>query len=309
MQPVQEKKPTGSIMNDHPTGPVMSDDPDAYSWEPKPPEPVKCPFCGNNQYYAGYYFGGGKVQWYTNTYDAPVPCKCDGMNAHRKMVMEEFQAAKEKEEQERQQRELEWAIEVNKRNCGMPNRFKRRTFDTIKETEGNAYALKVAKAYAKKFDYVRTQDVNGLFISGPVGTGKTHIAASIANELLNAGIQVICMTSIDLLAKIRATYKTETGNDDEVIQTFKTAELLIIDDLGKEKATEWSTQTIYAIINARYESELPTIITTNYGLNELYKRLSPSGSSDKVTAHATVDRICETCVLIKTSGESWRRKD
>ena len=93
--------------NDHPTGPVMSDDPDAYSWEPKPPEPVPCPYCGNNQYYAGYYFGGGKVQWYTNTKDAPIPCKCDGMAKHLQDEHDALMRAIEKREQEQQRRENE----------------------------------------------------------------------------------------------------------------------------------------------------------------------------------------------------------
>ena len=307
--PIIQNLSIGSKENDHPEGPVMSDDPDAYSWEPKPPEPVKCPYCGNNQYYAGYYFGGGKAQWYTNTKDAPVPCKCDGMTKHLQDEHDALMRAIEKREQEQRQKELEWQIEVNKRNCGMPAKYKHRTFDSFKETAENNYPFRVAKAYAERFEEISAKEKNGLYISGPVGTGKTHMVASIANELLNTGVKVICMTSVDMLAKIRATFKTESGNDDEVIREFKTADLLIIDDLGKEKATEWSAQTIYAIINARYENELPTIITTNYDRDELVDRLAPTGSPDKITACATVDRINEVCIPLKTAGPSWRRKD
>ena len=295
--------------NDRQNGPVMSDDPDAYSWEPLPPEPVKCPYCGNNQYYAGYYLGNGRVQWYTNTYDAPVPCQCDGMTKHRKEAREAYLKEEERKKQEKLKKELEWRIEVNKRNSGMPGRFKHRTFETFKESPENDYAFRIAKAYAERFEELRIKEKNGLYIYGTVGTGKTHLAAAIANELLNDGIKVICMASVDLLAKIRATYKTESGNDDAIIQEFKTADLLIIDDLGKEKATEWSAQTIYAIINARYENELPTIITTNYGLSELVDRLAPAGSADKITATATVDRLREVCTTVKTKGKSWRGKD
>lgn len=296
------------MMNDHPRGPVTSDDPDAGLWEPKPPEPVKCPYCGQNQYYAGYYHGHGKVQWYLNTVDGVIACKCDGMTRHIEKQRERYRQAQEQELKDKRQRELERRIEINKRTCGMPAKYKRRTFEAFKVNEENEYAFRVAKAYADRFEEIRTHEQNGLIISGPIGTGKTHLAASVANTLLNVGQKVICMPSIDLLAAIRATYK-EDGNDEEIINEFKTADLLIIDDLGKEKATEWSVQMIYSIVNSRYENEKPMIITTNYTPDELAARLAPSGSPDMITARATVDRLNEVCIEIKTSGESWRMKE
>ena len=295
-------------MNDRPNGPVTSDDPDAALWEPKPPEPVKCPYCGQNQYYAGYYHGNGKVQWYLNTVDAVIPCKCDGMTRHIEKQRELYRQEREKELKEKQERELKRRIEINRRNCGMPAKYKRRTFDAFKVNSENDYAFRVSKAYADRFEEIRTHEQNGLIISGPVGTGKTHLAASVANALLNVGQKVICMPSIDLLAAIRATYK-ENGNDEEIINEFKTADLLIIDDLGKEKATEWSVQMIYSIVNSRYENEKPMIITTNYTPDELVARLAPAGSPDTITAHATVDRLNEVCIEVKTTGESWRTKE
>lgn len=292
--------------NDRPNGPVTSDDPDAALWEPKPPEPVKCPYCGQNQYYAGYYHGNGKVQWYTNTTEAPVPCKCDGMTRHIEKQRELYRQEREKELKEKRDRELKKLIDINTRTSGMPEKFKRRKFDTFKVTKENDKAFRTCKAYAERFDELSKREQNGLAIIGPIGTGKTHLAASIANALLQTGKRVICMPSVDMLAKIRATYK-EDGNDDEIMNDLKTADLLIIDDLGKEKATEWTSQTIYSIINARYENERPTVITTNYTLKNLVDRMTPSGSQDSITAAAAVDRLFETCIEVPMLGQSWRK--
>lgn len=297
--------PTG-WMNDRPHGPVTSDDPDAGLWEPKAPEPVKCPYCGQNQYYAGYYHGHGKVQWYLNTVDAVIPCKCDGMTRHIEKQRERYRQEREQELKERQERELKRLIEMNTRNAGMPEKFKRRTFETYQVKETNESAFKTCKAYAERFDELVKREQNGMALIGPIGTGKTHLAASIANALLQTGKRVICMPSVDMLAKIRATFKDD-GNDDEIMNDLKTVDLLIIDDLGKEKATEWTSQTLYSIINARYENELPIIITTNYPLKNLVDRMTPNGSQDSITATAAVDRLFETCIEVPMLGPSWRK--
>ena len=151
---------------------------------------------------------------------------------------------------------------------------------------------------------------NGLFITGPKGTGKTHLAAAIANQLMQQGTPVICMTMIDLLERIKRTYEQNRQyggeiSEGNVLDTYKRVQLLIIDDMGKEPATEWAVSKIYAIINARYEAYMPTIITTNYTDAELVRRLTPKDSGDPTTADATIDRLREMCAAIVTTGESW----
>ena len=305
LSPAEQTEIRTGWTNDRPNGPVTSDDPDAGLWEPKPPEPVKCPYCGNNQYYAGYYHGHGRVQWYLNTVDAVIPCKCDGMTRHIEKQRELYRQRLDQEKAEQQKKELKRLIEKNIRSSGMPEKFRRRTFSTFQVSNENSKAFRTCKAYADRFDELTEREQNGLAIIGPIGTGKTHLAAAIANELLQSGKKVICMPSVDMLAKIRATYR-EDGNDDEIMNDLKTADLLIIDDLGKEKATEWTSQTLYTIINARYENELPIVITTNYTLKNLVDRMTPAGSQDSISAAAAVDRLYETCIEVPMIGKSWR---
>ena len=246
------------------------------------------------------------MQWYLNTVDAVIPCKCDGMTRHIEKQRELYRQEREQALKEKRDRELKRLIDINTRTSGMPDKFKRRIFDTFEVTKENDKAFRTCKAYAERFDELSKREQNGLVLIGQIGTGKTHLAASIANALLQTGKRVICMPSVDMLAKIRATYKANE-NDDEIMNDLKTADLLIIDDLGKEKATEWTSQTIYSIINARYENERPIVITTNYTLKNLVDRMTPSGSQDSITAAAAVDRLFETCIEVPMLGPSWRK--
>lgn len=131
---------------------------------------------------------------------------------------------------------------------GINARFLRRTFDTFEITKDNAKAAKVAKAYADNFDMKLPgpnnpePGRNGLFITGPKGTGKTHLAAAIANQLMNQGTAVICMTMIDLLERIKRTYENNADSEGTVLTLYKQVPLLIIDDMEKNRPPNGGSQ-------------------------------------------------------------------
>ena len=200
---------------------------------------------------------------------------------------------------------------------GMRERFLQRTFQTfITDTPDRKKIAAVARKYADDFRKqlpahgVLFPGRNGFFITGTKGTGKTHIAAAIANHLLGQGISVICMTERNMFSLIQKTFsrdKDHGGTESEVREIYERVPLLIIDDLGKEKPSEWTLATLYAIVDGRYNRAMPLIITTNYDTQSLVNRLTPKGA-DKTTADAIVDRFNEMCESIVMSGESWRSK-
>lgn len=290
---------------------ILSNDPAAKDFDP--PAPVPCKFCGKPQYTAGFRFDNTRIMWNPV---GPVLCECPEATADR-IRQEAERSAREKAE-----REEEAAMMMRIRIAeivgasGMNARFRRRTFESFQQTPDNQRSLNACKVYADTFgDKLPKNNPdpgrNGLFITGPKGTGKTHLAAAIANRIMQEGTAVVCMTMIDLLDRIKQTFEQQQkwgASESSVLKTYKDVPLLIIDDMGKEPATEWAVSKIYAIINARYEAYLPTIITTNYTDAELVRRLTPKDTGDSTTADATIDRLREMCAAIVTTGDSWRSR-
>lgn len=290
----------------------MSNDPEAAPFNP--PEPVLCEYCGAPRYTEGFRFAG-RVMWAPY---GPKRCECPGAVAAYEREKAEREALERAEKEKEEAEKMRDRVKRIVGDSGMNARFLRRTFSSFMPTADNQAALSACKQYADTFREKQPTNNpepgrNGLFITGPKGTGKTHLAAAIANQLMREGVPVICMTMIDLLERIKRTYEQSRQygsevNEGEILRAYKTVPLLIIDDMGKEPATEWAVSKIYAIINARYEAYMPTIITTNYSDGELVRRLTPKDSGDDTTADATIDRLREMCVAIVTKGDSWRSK-
>lgn len=144
-------------------------------------------------------------------------------------------------------------------------------------------------------------------LAGNCGTGKTHLAAAIANALLAKMVPVVFTTPNDLTAAVRSSF--DTGKDEvAVVRLYQDAPLLVLDDLGKDQPTQWSVALLYRILNARYENERPGGGDHQLRRRRLVKRLTPPGGDD-VTGRAIVDRLTEMCYYLPMTGKSHRQRN
>lgn len=144
----------------------------------------------------------------------------------------------------------------------------------------------------------------GLWLVGPVGSGKTHRACAVLRgwTALNGG-GARFVTAPALLAELRATYDGD-GSEAAVIGKYARCPLLVVDDLGKEAPTEWSLSKLYEIVDARWGAGLPTVVTSNQTPDELARRLARD--ADPETAKAVVSRLAGTCDVAALGGNDRR---
>jgi len=149
-------------------------------------------------------------------------------------------------------------------------------------------ALTASKEFVEKV--LNNPNEIGLLFSGPVGSGKTFLAASIANALIEKQYKVLFLIVPDLLDELRASYtpRSETTEFD-LLDIARTIPILIMDDLGAHNYTEWTRNRIYSIINYRMNEQLPTIITTNLDFADIEYYLG----------ERTCSRILQMCRIFR----------
>lgn len=151
--------------------------------------------------------------------------------------------------------------------------------------------LEKAKRYVQSWEKVYKAGA-GLLFWGNTGVGKTFTAACIANALIDRGIPVM-MTSFPRILN--------SGFDkSDIVENLRRYPLLVIDDLGVERSSEYAMETVYYIVDERYKSSMPMICTTNLSIEELR---NPAD----VTHKRIYERILEMCTPILFSGESKRK--
>lgn len=210
-----------------------------------------------------------------------VPCAC---------ALERRDA----EEQARQAQNLH--IEVNRlRKLGFPDsEMANWTFNTDDGT--NKTASDIAHRYVDNFAEMK-QHGKGLLFYGPVGTGKTFLAACIANELISQGRPCL----VTNFARITNTLQGMFDGKQRYLDDFNRLDLLVIDDLSAERDTSYMNEMIFNIIDSRYRSGKPLILTTNLSKEELINQ----PNTDKQRIYS---RLVEMCFPIEVKNVDRRKK-
>jgi DNA replication protein DnaC len=184
-------------------------------------------------------------------FNRPIPCRC----TEARMTTERL----------RELRKLS--------NLGA---LERMTFDSFMPNLGVSEVVRFNLYEA--FDRCRSYANNPsgwLVLLGGYGSGKTHLAAAIANQALALGRQVLFIVVPDLLDYLRSAYSPNSDAGlDARMEAIREAPLLILDDLGAHHSTPWAQEKLFQIINHRYNSRLPTVITSNQQPEEMDPRIT-----------------------------------
>lgn len=200
--------------------------------------------------------------------------------------------------------EREWRQEWNRywrwEGSGLPRRFQSRTLDNwTPRTASDASKLEAARAW---INGLQNNDGTGLLLLGGVGLGKTHMAAGlITGAVLQTPMAPRYGTAADLFGSIRRCFDRK-GNDqqsaDEVFDDIRSADLLVIDEVGVTMPTEWERGKLFELIDYRYSELLPFVLVSNTSPSQL----------PRLIGERTADRLNECAVTLQFAGKS-RRED
>ncbi|NBB11797.1 ATP-binding protein [Pseudomonas sp. SLFW] len=187
------------------------------------------------------------------------------------------------------------------RSC-IPPRFSDRTFANFRVSSAEQkQAANICREYAENFP-AHAQRGRSLMLLGNVGTGKTHLATAVGNHIIREfSLAALYVTAGSVIRHVKSSFDRDTAhNEVQAYQLFAAPDLLILDEVGVQNATEFERTVMFELINSRYEAMKPTIVISNRGRDEL-----PTYMGDRV-----VDRLRENGgKLVLFTWESQRGKE
>lgn len=203
-------------------------------------------------------------------------------------------AQHEKEAEEKRKRDRMQYLD-SMRRTGFPD-AEMREWTFAKSDHTDQRNENIARKYVANFDAMRKQGT-GLLLCGQVGTGKSFLAACIANELINQGTPCLMTNFSRIISRVSEKF----GGDQKYLDDLNRFDLLIIDDLGAERDTEFTWEKVMNVIDARYRAGLPLIITTNF---------EPKDFADRgdIRRQRVFSRLKEMCILLEVKGTDRRSK-
>ncbi|VHB06414.1 ATP-binding protein [Streptococcus pyogenes] len=195
------------------------------------------------------------------------------------------------------EREKQMEIERLKRNCFNSIIQWAYTFENYQGEENQS--LIIAKNFVKDYEEMKKENI-GLLFYGSVGSGKTYLACSIANALIE---QYQISVKIRNFAQIINELQKSSFDFDKnaYIESLVNTSVLILDDLGIERDTSYAKEQVYNIVNSRYLKQKPTIFTTNLSYDTI------QNCKDSVEYQRIYSRIIEMCIPVMVVGEDFRK--
>jgi DNA replication protein DnaC len=205
-------------------------------------------------------------------------------------------------------------------NARIPTRYDHCDFSEFVALNPTLTAAKlVAEKFVAEYDVTRLND--GLLLVGPIGVGKTHLAVAILKQLIaGKGVAALFYDYRELLKEIQNSWNDSVQTTEmEVLRPVFEAEVLVLDELGAVRPTEWVSDTVHHILNTRYNDKRTTIITTNYrdlpagasnGRSEAER--ARAANRDETLGDRIGDRmrsrLHEMCKKVEMDGEDFRQK-
>lgn len=170
------------------------------------------------------------------------------------------------------------------------------SFENFRTNPYNDRNLRICKRYVEQFPKM-VKSNQGLLFWGGVGTGKSYAAACMANKLMESGVPVVMTSFVKLLEIIQSA-----GQESTILSNLNAAQLVIFDDLGAERGTDYTLEKVYNIVDSRYRKKLPMILTTNLTIEQMK-------AEQDIRYSRIYDRIFESCYPMQFTGPSWRKKE
>jgi DNA replication protein DnaC len=199
--------------------------------------------------------------------------------------------------------------------CRIPPRYEHCTLGSFEPGSPSlAAALEKAMAFCSGYPHLGADEGLGLLFSGDNGVGKTHLAVGVLRELVETkGARGRYWDFHELIREIKSSYDPETKTTElQVLEPVVEADVLLLDDLGAWKMTDWMNDTLFYILNSRYMAKRPTIITTNYQDVTREEALAADPLRRREFLVERIgqrlrSRLMEMCLVVRLQGSDHRQ--